>query len=73
MRPLPLPNADDLALAAQLSDAGLDLVPAAVAGMVLVALIAAFVISARRRRETDREHAEYADEDGAADRRKVHA
>ena len=60
-----LPDADKVnSVAVELSDAGLDLVPAAVAAMVLVALSAALVITALRRREAERErpHAEESDE-----------
>jgi hypothetical protein len=51
-----LPDGDTvLAVAAELSDSGLDLVPAAVAAMVLAALSAALVITALRRREFERD------------------
>ena len=49
-----LPDAADVdAVAARLSDAGLELVPAGVAVMVLAALAAALVITALRRREAE--------------------
>jgi hypothetical protein len=44
------------AAAAQLADAGLDLVPAGVAAAVLVSLVAALLLTALHRRETEREH-----------------
>ena len=61
-----LPDADAVdAVAVRLSDAGLELVPAGVAAMVLVALGAALVITALRRREAEHEHAS-SDDDAPA-------
>jgi len=52
-----LPDADAVSdVAVRLSGAGLELVPAGVAVMVLTALGAALVITALRRREADHEH-----------------
>ncbi len=52
-----LPDADAVdAVAARLGDAGLELVPAGVAAMVLAALGTALVITALRRREAEHEH-----------------
>jgi len=59
-----LPEADAVdAVAARLSDAGLELVPAGVAAMVLAALGAALVITALRRREAEHEHEHAHDDD----------
>jgi hypothetical protein len=61
-----LPDGDAVdAVAARLSDGGLELLPAGVAVMVLAALGAALVITALRRREAEQEQGR-ADDDELA-------
>ncbi len=65
MLPLPLPSDGfPSALATELSVTGLDLIPATVAAMVLIALGTALVITALRRREAEREVVRAQDEHG---------
>lgn len=59
-----LPDPDSVsAFATQIGDAGLELLPAAVAAVVLVALSAALVITARRGKGAEHEHAPADDPD----------